>query len=399
MQWTRLYFFLLFLPALFWCRQGNAKQEPQITIGVRSDTVDVCESQQRSLIIVYAKNIAIPDSILGYTIELRYNPDKLYLTDEIFSGTLTESFNDHKLTFPEPGVATGWAVNTLRPVKTSTDNQPLIAMRGRFLGNCTDTVHVVVKDISFVHVQDDNVVDIDGNVEQDGLVVGTIRDKSERHVLLKTDTDIVRFTGIEEAPIITAVLENAGGKGIDTMSMELYSSNAEQFFLSDIESGDEKVKIVEKVLLNDTWFVKVVMEEGWSNLLTFVVATRHNRTDVGTVVVRPVQVNACACVTQLLESSIELQSVEKIEVRVDEESVEKRDIHIGYTDDGWQVYTGSSVLKSVRVVNAIGQEVVFFDNLQAQTVHIDNASMARGIYMIQVRTGEHNMETITIRKL
>lgn len=107
-------------------------QEPQITIGIRNDTVDVCEGQNRSLIIVYVQDIAIPDSILGYNIELQYNPDKLYLTDEIFSGTLTESFNDHKLTFPEAGIASGWAVNTLKVVKTSTANQPLIAMRGRF---------------------------------------------------------------------------------------------------------------------------------------------------------------------------------------------------------------------------------------------------------------------------
>lgn len=115
-------------------------------------------------------------------------------------------------------------------------------------------------------------------------MVGVIRDKSERHIAIKASKDILHFTGIEEAPEVAITLENASDKGIDTIDIELQVSNADQFLLTAIEAADEKVEIIEKNMVGDSWFVKVLVKDGWTNLLRIAVGTRYNRADRKSVV-------------------------------------------------------------------------------------------------------------------
>lgn len=391
---------LMILPTSFICRQAQA-QSPEIVVDIANDSIDVCGGNKSSLIIVYVQGIAVQDSIFGYDIEIRYNPEKLYLTTEIFSGTLTEQFADHKLTFPEPGIARGWAANFNRPVATQQNNQPLIAVSGEYLGDCNDTAQVFISAISFSHVQDNEVIDIPGVVGSDAVVAGYIADKPERRVQLLSDSNALHLEGIQVSDPVTLQLKNGLGKNIESLEIEISNTNPQQFIIQDIETASDDIEIVESHEETDgKWFVSLTSSSVWSTdlLLRLKIASLANINDTGTVVVRPVQVSTCACVSQLLGSSIELHSTEKIEVDVKEGIGDKRTIVIEQTGNGWYISRSDGAIGSVRIATILGQEVLEMNNIEQSSIYIENNAWSRGLYLLQVSTDQHK-KTILIEKL
>jgi hypothetical protein len=390
---------LMFLPAFFLCRQAQA-QSPNIIVSVKNDSIDVCGAGKRSLIIVYVQEISVQDSIFGYDIELRYTPDKLYLTDEIFSGTLTEQFADHKLTFPEPGIARGWAANFSRPITTQQKNQPLIAVAGEYRGDCDDTVQVRISAISFSHVQDNDVVDIEGSVENEAVVTGYIADKPERRVQLVSDSSSIHLEDVAVSHPVTLQLKNGIGRNIRSLDIEIAVTNPQQFAIRDIESASSGVEIMEsREESNGLWFVQLAVPEIWSTelLMKLKIASLANKNDTGTVVVRPVQVSTCGCVSQLLGSSIELQSTEKIEVGV-EEVHDIPQVFIEQTGNGWYIRKTEGALGSIRIATVLGQQILQMDELTEDSIYIDNSTWSRTLYLIQVGSDQQR-KTILIEKL
>lgn len=389
----------MILPAFLLCRQAQA-QSPNIIVDMRNDSIDVCDGSKSSLIIVYVQGISIQDSIFGYDIEIRYNPEKLYLSNEIFSGTLTEQFADHKLTFPEPGIARGWAANFSKPIATQQSNQPLIAVGGEYRGDCTDTVQVHISSISFSHVQDNEVVDIAGTVGSEAVVVGYIADKPERRIQIMADSSRVRLQDRTISTPVTLQLRNGIGKNIDSLEVEISVTNPQQFAIQDIKAASSDVEIVEsREEGNGLWFVRMVFPEVWSSdsLLRLTIASLANKNDTGTVVVRPVQVSTCACVSQLLGSSIELQSTEKIEVSV-EERRDKQQVFIEQAGNGWHIWKSEGNLGSIRIATILGQEVIEINDIRENSIYIDNSTWSRNLYLIQIGTDQQR-KTILIEKL
>lgn len=392
---------LTILPAFFICRQAQA-QFPEIEVSVQSNPIDVCGASKRSLIIVYVQKISTQDSIFGYDIEIRYNPEKLYLTDEVFSGTLTEQFADHKLTFPEPGIARGWAASFSNPVRTQQDNQPLIAMSGEYLGDCNDTVQIQVSAISFAHVHNNDVLDIEGSVGLEGVVAGYIADKPERRVEIKLQEDSLQLEGIQSSDPVLIRLQNGPGRGIDTLDMEFLVTNPRQFGIHSIQpvSGVEIIESQEKE--EGRLLVKLLLHSTWNtdSLAIMRVESHLNTSDSGTVVVRPVQVSTCACVSGLLGSSIELHSTEKVEVDVAELSENRQKVFVSDTGNEWLVWREKGSLGSVKVVNLLGQEMTEMEYVERTSAIIDNRTWPRGLYLILIQSGrEPNRQTILIEKL
>ncbi len=384
------------LPALLICRQAQA-QEPEIRVGVRDDSSDVC-GDKRSLIVVYVDTIVLQDSILGYDLEVRYNPEKLYLTDEIFVSTLTEQFDDHKLTFPEPGLARGWGANILRPVTTVQQGQPLIAMSGEFIGNCNDTAHVEVSFISFAHVKNDDVFDVAGVTERKGVAKAIIRDRQDRHVTAVVESTPVELKGLQVSESITISLQNGAGKGMTTATVEIAVDNPEQFTVQNITAAPGV--LIEDIQSGEgVWIVQIAMGEDWvlEEALQFHIATTGNKDDSARVAVRPVQVNNCACVTRLLGSGVELRSSKEISVSVadEPESMDKTPLVI-YTDAGWSIRCAEPI-QFVRLATLLGQNMKM-EYTTGSTVVIDNTQLSRGLYLLQIGTGQKT-RTIIVEKL
>lgn len=385
------------LPTLFQCRQAQA-QIPEIRVGIRDDSSDVC-GDKRSLIIVYVDEISTQDSILGYDLTVRYNPDKLYLTDEIFVNTLTEQFNDHKLTFPEPGIARGWGANILRPVATVQQGQPLVAMRGEFKGICTDTAHIEVSFISFAHVQDDDVLDILGTAERKGIAKAIISDRQDRYITASIDATPIALEGVDTSGFVKVALRNTVSKGVTTATIEVAIDNPAQFKLQDVV-GAEGIQLLQVWQSSEgTWRVEVAISPEWvsEELFQFRIASLSNQNDSAAVAVRPVQVNECACVTRLLGSGVELRSSKKISVSVGELEENSNEVaRVVFADGSWNIQSDQHI-QLVRLSTLLGQNIAIYTDV-GKFMTIDNTQLSRGLYLLQIGTG-HIVKTIIVEKL
>ncbi len=100
--------------------------------------VDVCTSPRECVLVVDVGAVAASDSLLGYNLALRYDPEKLLLHTMLTVGTLSEAMPNRDFS-ARYGELRAYAFTLTRPV---WGQKPLVAFLGEFRLECPDTAEV-----------------------------------------------------------------------------------------------------------------------------------------------------------------------------------------------------------------------------------------------------------------
>ncbi len=100
--------------------------------------VDVCASPRECVLVVDIGAVAARDSLLGYNLELRYDPEKLLFHTMLTVGTLSEAMPNRDFSV-RYGELRAYAFTLTRPV---WGQKPLVAFLGEFRPECPDTAEV-----------------------------------------------------------------------------------------------------------------------------------------------------------------------------------------------------------------------------------------------------------------
>jgi hypothetical protein len=100
--------------------------------------VDVCASPRECVLVVDVGTVVARDSLLGYNLELRYDPEKLLFHTMLTVGTLSEAMPNRDFS-ARYGELRAYAFTLTRPV---WGQKPLVAFLGEFRPECPDTAAV-----------------------------------------------------------------------------------------------------------------------------------------------------------------------------------------------------------------------------------------------------------------
>lgn len=288
------------------CRQANG--QPRIVVSIASDTVDICGSDKRSLITVNVGTLYAKDSILGYDLELSYNPKKIKVLQELVIGTLTENTIMHTSNLSVSGKIAANSINDVTLFKSSYTNQPLIQFIAEVQGKCEDTAEIVINYVSLSHLQSDgNVTDIAPDTTFNGYIVAQIAKTSDRWISLGVNIDSVLYDVSNREFQIDVALKNAKGKNLTSCVLSCGIVDTNSFSITKIVSNNSNVVIDSFQVSNSQLYCRILRDSLLATrFLTFSVLSKSNISTKSKLILRPVQVNQCACINTFLESSVEL---------------------------------------------------------------------------------------------
>lgn len=154
-----------------------AKFTPRIDV---SKDVDVCDSlaKKRLILKVNIGEIKKSDSLYGYDLEIKYNPDKLKIINYLSGNTLSEFFEKQSFSLGLDGnIIKGYATTFLFNVPPAYGDSILIAFLAEWVGTCSDTTYLQITSLNFT---EEFKKDLDTSLGG-GLIKAYPFDKSERY--------------------------------------------------------------------------------------------------------------------------------------------------------------------------------------------------------------------------
>ncbi|OGU60658.1 MAG: hypothetical protein A2X64_07995 [Ignavibacteria bacterium GWF2_33_9] len=130
-----------------------AQYHPKIDV-VRD--IDVCDSTAKTRLIfrVNIGRVYYSDSLYGYDLEIRYNPDKIKMINYYTGNTLSEFFEEKSFSFglnqlEDEGIIRGYATTFNFSKPPSAGDSILVAFGAEWLGNCEDTASLEILELNF----------------------------------------------------------------------------------------------------------------------------------------------------------------------------------------------------------------------------------------------------------
>lgn len=165
--------------------------------------VNLCKDKRQVIVQLSIGDVAKEDSLFGFDVGIRYDPEKITAIQGLTGGTMAE-YADHAQLNPtsEPGLATGFAV--LMGMKPYVGSRPLIGFAAKFTGDCDDTTDITIEYLEFTQEfkrkithyvparifstqANENTIQIDIDLDSVSL---TNEDSVEIHVSLISPQDI-----------------------------------------------------------------------------------------------------------------------------------------------------------------------------------------------------------------
>ena len=113
-------------------------QQPLMVRLYPAGEVNVCASPRECVLVVDIGAVAASDSLLGYNLAIRYNPQKLLFHTMLTVGTLSEAMPNRDFS-ARYGELRAYAFTLTQPV---WGQKPLVAFLGEFRPECPDTAEV-----------------------------------------------------------------------------------------------------------------------------------------------------------------------------------------------------------------------------------------------------------------
>ncbi len=403
---------VLCLPAVLFCRQTDALANVDTFIG--NDTINVCKESRRIVVTVEVGDIFAADSLLGYDVSVTFDPRFLVLDRVLTIGTLSESLEEGTAEdFRRPGVANIQGFNLLSFMK-SFGNRPLIALSGEYFGDCADEALIEIAEVTYSKLQPNGVttVDVDGNILEIGKVVALeeAEESSQVEIEIGAEEEVVLAEGARQSAVIPIRLKDRSERGISELSFEVSIADGSQFELLEVRSEEDGVTVEKFARQEETeglYDVRCTISTTANvaeQFLSLRVENIENLDAESDLVLRPVQVNTCSCVSQLLGSSVVLKSVKKdttVSTGLQDAIQDKKSVKIVDSGSEWIIESvvEGLFLANVKIYTVLGQMLinksVAISN-GAVTIPID--SLVKGVYLLDLEFSDATTLKMNISK-
>jgi len=338
--------------------------------------VDVCGNKQFQ-IYIQTDEIYASDSIVGFDLFIGFNPEKIQLdqllSGNTISGQLQSAGTDASLTINKLVTGEVWISGAfLVDRRFLKGKQPLLALSGRYLKNCSDTTSITVLQYTPAYYDFRTAPEI---ITKD-LVLKAEVTESGRRLSTYVVEDSLIFKVQDSLKGLQVYLSN--DDILQTKELEWIAKieNPEAIDIVEVESVQPNVRI-DTVLLQDSQKVIQLSLLGQVEVTKPSLELKIKRKSIDSAVIKInlsiTPKSECTCITKVLNDSLVIKVLPQ-PVSIDEMPTLLNEVKIesSFSNGKFVLYSPNAVFQRVEVYNVLGQKTNMFVESQNNVVIPEN---------------------------
>ncbi|MFP4370335.1 MAG: hypothetical protein ACLFR2_12215 [Candidatus Kapaibacterium sp.] len=268
------------------------------------DTVDNCGNifDKELITVIDLGVINSKDSLYGYNFQIEYDDTKLYFDRALTINTLSEylqpgEYQVNKL--PDTNLINGYGAILRFPAPPLFGNQPLLALRWYYAGECGDDTTII--NLNYIEFTEEFSKNVDSI--SDAIVYVTVRDKKERHLSAVSNTDSVELKKNDTVMFTPGILAGQETKLEHAVIKAYFENNS--FDIIKIEHIDAGI-INESSIESDTAFVGIILNgsTGLFSPFSLVIERKDSNAASDRLIIELDHADECACVSRTNDANI-----------------------------------------------------------------------------------------------
>jgi len=375
---TQIILYTLLLNILLFSSGGwDLSAQSPINVEIKTvSNVDVCGNKQFQ-IYIQTDEIYASDSIVGFDLFIGFNPEKIQLdqllSGNTISGQLQSAGTDASLTINKLVTGEVWISGAfLVDRRFLKGKQPLLALSGRYLKNCSDTTSITVLQYTPAYYDFRTAPEI---ITKD-LVLKAEVTESGRRLSTYVVEDSLIFKVQDSLKGLQVYLSN--DDILQTKELEWIAKieNPEAIDIVEVESVQPNVRI-DTVLLQDSQKVIQLSLLGQVEVTKPSLELKIKRKSIDSAVIKInlsiTPKSECTCITKVLNDSLVIKVLPQ-PVSIDEMPTLLNEVKIesSFSNGKFVLYSPNAVFQRVEVYNVLGQKTNMFVESQNNVVIPEN---------------------------
>ena len=368
------------------------------------ETIDVCGSSddKECTISIGIGEVKPEDEFYGFTFEASYNREKFIFNQPLYINTLAQFFDDDKrnIQFLDSGLIRGFA-GTFSSTSVY-GNMPLIAFKGRYIGQCPDTSSVR---LNWLELTDEfkRVVD---DKNKFVLVKTEILDKPNRSITAGFSADTVLFGEADSIGIASAILNVTNNTNLENIVLDVVTDDSENFRIIDtVNIISDKIFIDSTVKIGNVLriFITTLDDLGIDTVFTVKIKElkRNKEGLIKELKIKPIMTNECACIVKLEEGNAIIKgNLQKDTTGTVYYEIENKSINSYYDEINDRIVIKSDKeIKEIRIFDMIGNLIKKISVSEIDKyAEIEADGMNTGIYLVSVKNINNEIKNIVMIK-
>jgi hypothetical protein len=285
--------------------QVTFASDVDVTLKSSSGIVDVCQPELKREVIVSVNigSVSKTDELFGYELQLKFKKGKIKFFETLKVNTLSEPC---KYIIDEFTDSTANIQGLMGSVNIPmSGNKALLAIVGYYTDICPDSTDIEIEYFSPVDGYKNTIKNFYGT-----KIYANIADKADRYLTagFKTDSTAVH----ENTTVVDASYKTNPelDSRLSSVDFELSGFNTKNIDLSEIVPVTENTTIDKLVQVGEKYNF-TINYNGKNNVVEFKIyfKTITDEDYSNTIVLNPVKVNNCACITRFYSGSISINCI------------------------------------------------------------------------------------------
>ncbi len=362
--------------------------------------VDVCgsSSEKECTISISIGEVKPEDDFYGFNFEARYNREKFIFNEPLYINTLAQFFDNDKrnVAFLDSGLIRGFG-GTYSGTSVY-GNMPLIAFKGRFIGQCPDTSYIRLEWIEFTR-EFKKVVDYSNKYV---IVNAEVADKPGRSITAGFENDTVIFDKADSTGVAVAKINVTNNTRLNNIEFELVTDDTVNFRIEkeDVKSITEKLKIDSLTDIENGYRIYTTIFDDIGNDSVFEIKIKELKRngEIKELKLTPIKVNDCTCIKNLIEDKTNLKGNKEDTLGITE--FENKAINGYYNEikDKFIIETDTEI-KEIVIYNILGNLIKKINiSVIDKNAEIAADGLTSGVYLVTVRNMREEINKIVMIK-
>ncbi|MBI5325422.1 MAG: T9SS type A sorting domain-containing protein [Ignavibacteriae bacterium] len=393
--------FWLLLLIIIGSNQMLKAQDTAHVLLISDSKIDVCGNIYDKEIVVYISigEVKPSDGFYGFDFEVSYNRSKFIFNEGLYMSTLASFFDEDKrsVEFWESGLIKGYGVTSSS--YSIYGDMPLIAFKGRYLGNCPDTSYLRLKSLNFT----EEYTKVFDSTEKYLLVKTEILDKPNRSISAGFSTDTIMFNEADSIGIATAKINVTNNLRLENIEFEIVTDSAENFRIDTVTSVNSKLNIDSTFKTGNTLIIYTTVFDELADDSIFAIKIKDLKRngEIKELKLTPLKVNDCACIKKLAEGKIIAKGNKpKDTTNTGNIEIENKIINGYYSEIKDKIIIESeSEIREVIIYNMLGNLIknIIVSDIN-KNAEIEANGLPAGIYLVAVRDKKNEIKKIVMIK-
>lgn len=363
-----------------------------------SGIVDVCQPEQKREVIVSVNigTVAKEDELFGYELQLRFKKGKIKFFETLKINTLSEPC---KYIIDEFTDSTANIQGLMGSVTIPmSGSKALLAIVGYYTDICPDSTDIEIEYFSPVDGYKNTIKNLYGT-----KIYADIADKADRYLKAGFIADSTKV--IEQNTIVDASYEINPDldSRLTSVDFELSGFSTKKIELIDIVPVTENITI-DNLEQNGEKYNFTINTEGKNSLVEFKIRlkTLTDEDYKSNIIINPVSVNNCACITRFYGDSISINSIKDSVVDTTTSVENNERISCNFT----KILTSDDIIKindisienSVEIYDINGNKFENALDFNIQQNYINIERLSNGTYFCTYRNIKNENKKIMLIK-